>query len=210
MWCNIIISLIMDCLAGAILLALFSRGCIRSILWARSANSFWCGRCRWWSVHHCHRLTFVGITWASTMFLPRSKNLAVFSLGKTRIFEPASAMYILIMEYYPDTDSYANLNINHWACLWRFGRVRLLITLQQNIGATARHRLFGDCAVSWTIGRYWLSTYVSPAKCCYTFQPYSTLHIPSFLRGVTLNSVVIWLKFKRILHAKNSLNPLRK
>ena len=35
-----------------------------------------------------------------------------FSLVKTMIFEPAAAMYILIMEYYQDTNSYANLNRN--------------------------------------------------------------------------------------------------
>ena len=35
-----------------------------------------------------------------------------FSLGITRTFEPAAAMYILIMEYYPDTKSRVNLNIN--------------------------------------------------------------------------------------------------
>ena len=35
-----------------------------------------------------------------------------FSLGITRNFEPAAVMYILIMEYYPNTKLRENLNIN--------------------------------------------------------------------------------------------------
>ena len=35
-----------------------------------------------------------------------------FSLGITQFFEPAASRYILIMEYYPNTKSRENLNIN--------------------------------------------------------------------------------------------------
>ena len=109
-------------------------GCIISILWMQSANCFYYESCRWRSVHHFHQLTFVGITWASTMFLRRSKNMAVFNLEVTRIFDPETAMYILIMEYYSNTKSRADPSINHGAYLWHLGRVRIIIILQQSIG----------------------------------------------------------------------------
>ena len=82
------------------------------------------------------------------------KYVCFFSLGETILFGPSSSMYILIMKYYPDTSYRANLNINACTCLWCFGRVRILINLQNNVGATAIHWIFGDCAVPWTIRRY--------------------------------------------------------
>ena len=152
-WCNSIVSLIVDWLTSAVLLALFSRGYIGSILWAKSANLFLCVVFHWLSVHHCRRLTSVVIAWASTMFLPRSKNMAIFSLGKTGIFGSIATTYILIVYCYTYTNSYANLNMNYWECLWHFICFRLLITLLQNIVAMAKHRLLGDCVVPWTIKR---------------------------------------------------------
>ena len=78
------------------------------------------------------------------MFLCRLENMAVFSLEITRIFEPSVAMYISIMEYYPNAKSRVNLNINSWACLWCIICVRIIITLQHSVGATSKHWLLGD------------------------------------------------------------------
>ena len=59
------------------------------------------------------------------------------------MFEPATAMYTLIMDYYPDTNLCSNLNINGWACLWYFGNIRLRIALQRNIKTMAKNWVLG-------------------------------------------------------------------
>ena len=98
------------------------------------------------------------------------KKSGSFYLGETTFFEPAAALYILIMEYYPDTNSRANLNIHFWYCQWNFRGVRLLITRQQNIGAMAKHRLSRNWSVPWTIGKYVTKNWVHamiPYKCTF-------------------------------------------
>ena len=115
----------------------------------------------------------MGIAWTITIFLPRSINLAVFYLGETTFFKPAAAIYILIMVYYLDTNLRANLNINFWYCLWHFRGVRLLITRQKNIGAMAKHCLFGNWSFPWTIGKNVTKNWVHamiPYKCTFFFK----------------------------------------
>ena len=63
-------------------------------------------------------------------------------------------MYIFNMEYYPNTESRVNLNVNSWPYLWRFGCVRIIKTLQQSIVVISKHRILGGFVVPLTIRRY--------------------------------------------------------
>ena len=90
MWYNRIIFLIMYWLVGAILF--YRMYCNYSVSTKR--QSFLCERFCWCSVHHCHRLTYVGISWDSTMFLPRSKIWLFFLWGKQYFLAIISHVYL--------------------------------------------------------------------------------------------------------------------
>ena len=92
--CNRIIFLMIDFHYGAVLLALFYRGCIKSILWAQSTNIFLWGIWSWWSVNHFHRMKLLGIAWSSTMFLSRSKIWLFFIWRKNIFWASSSHVYL--------------------------------------------------------------------------------------------------------------------